>query len=100
MRVRTHPGAVLWEDYLLPLDLSPDALARALRVPARRIAAVVRERRAVSADTALRLSRYFGTTPQFWLQLQTAHDLSRAQALKGEEIERTVAPRASGGGGS
>jgi antitoxin HigA-1 len=69
----------------------------ALRVPATRIGAIIRERepRAVTADTALRLARYFETTPQFWLNLQAAYELSRAQADRGAEIERDVQPRAA-----
>src|SRR3954451_2242196 len=67
----------------------------ALRVPATRVGAIIRERepRAVTADTALRLTRYFGTTPRFWLNLQSAHDLSRAEAERGTQIERDVHPR-------
>ena len=80
-----------------PLGLSGNALALALRVPATRIGAIIRERepRAVTADTALRLARYFETTPQFWLNLQAAYELSRAQADRGAEIERDVQPRAA-----
>ncbi len=96
-RVRTHPGEVLREEFLAPLDLSANALALALRVPATRITAIIREHepRSVTADTALRLARYFGTTAQFWLNLQTAYDLSLVQRDKGEAIERDVRPRAA-----
>ncbi len=96
-RVRTHPGEVLREEFMAPLGLSANALALALRVPATRITAIIRERepRSVTADTALRLARYFGTTPQFWLNLQTAHDLSLVQCEKGEVIQRDVRPRAA-----
>jgi len=93
MRIRTHPGEVLREEFLVPLGLSASALALALRVPANRINDIVRERRGVTADTALRLSRYFGTTPEFWLNLQTAHELSLAQAQAGAEIKRGIEPR-------
>ncbi len=93
MRIRTHPGEVLREEFLAPLGLSASALALALRVPANRINDIVRERRGVTADTALRLSRYFGTTPEFWLNLQTAHELSLAQAQAGSEIKRGIEPR-------
>ena len=79
-RVRTHPGEVLDEEYLQPLGLSASALAGALGVPANRISDIVRGRRDISADTAIRLGRYFGVDPRFWLNLQTAHDLSRAEA--------------------
>lgn len=74
-----HPGEILKEEYLEPLDMSVNALAIALRVPAPRINDVVRQKRAVSIDTALRLARYFNTTAQFWLNLQTSYDLKMAQ---------------------
>lgn len=96
-RRHTHPGEVLREEFMLPFGLSANALALALRVPATRIGAVIhgREPRAVTADTALRLARYFGTTPRFWLNLQAAYDLSRAEGERGGEIERDVRPRAA-----
>ena len=96
-RLRTHPGEVLREEFMKPLGLSAHGLALALRVPATRIGAIIRERepRAATADTALRLARYFGTTPQFWLNLQTAYDLSRAEMTAGPAIERHVHPRAA-----
>ena len=70
-----HPGEILLEDFLAPLELSQYALAKALSVPPRRINEIVLGKRSVSADTALRLARFFGTSPQFWLNLQSAHDL-------------------------
>ncbi len=79
-RIRTHPGEILREEYMAPLGLSARALAGALYVPSNRISDILRERRDVSADTAIRLGRYFGTEAQFWLNLQAAHDLSKAQA--------------------
>ena len=79
-RVRTHPGEVLKEDYLVPLGMSARALAAELDVPANRVSEIVRGQRDVTADTALRLARYFETDPRFWLNLQAAHDLSKAQA--------------------
>ena len=96
-RMRTHPGEVLREEFMKPLGPSANALALALRVPATRIGAITREDkpRAVSADTALRLARYFGTTPAFWLNLQTAHDLSTTEAAVGAQIARDVHPRAA-----
>lgn len=96
-RIRTHPGEVLREEFMRPMGLSAHALAMVLRVPATRIGAIVRETgpRAVSTDTALRLARYFGTSPQFWLNLQAAHDLSLAEAASGEMIARDVHPRAA-----
>src|SRR5437870_13904015 len=76
-RIQTHPGEVLREKFMRPLGLSANALALALRVPATRIGDILRPERprAVSADTALRLARYFGTSPEFWVNLQAAHDL-------------------------
>ena len=94
-RVSTHPGEVLAEEFLAPLGLSAHALALALRVPANRIGAILKGERAVSADTALRLARYFGTSPEFWLNLQANHDLSRARVELGSQIERDVNPRAA-----
>jgi addiction module HigA family antidote len=93
-RVRTHPGEVLDEEYLKPLGLSASALAGALGVPANRISDIVRGRRDISADTAIRLGRYFGVDPRFWLNLQTAHDLSRAEA---ENDYSSVRPAGAGG---
>ena len=78
-RIKTHPGEVLREEYLIPLKLSARALASALGVPANRVTEIVRGERDVSADTAIRLGRYLGTDPRFWLNLQSAHDLSRAE---------------------
>jgi addiction module HigA family antidote len=79
-RLRTHPGEVLREEYLLPLGLSARALAKALDVPANRMSEIVRGTRDVSVDTVIRLGRYFGTDPRFWLNLQAAHNLSKADA--------------------
>ncbi len=78
-RVRTHPGEVLREEYLVPLGLSARALAKELDVPANRLTEMMRGTRDVSADTAIRLGRYFGTDPRFWLNLQAAYDLSKAE---------------------
>jgi len=94
-RVTTHPGEILGEEFLGPFGLSANALALALRVPATRIGAILKAKRAVSADTALRLSRYFGTTPEFWLSLQSRHDLTKARAELGGQIDRDVSPRAA-----
>ncbi len=87
-----HPGEVLREEFLIPHGLSAHALAQALRVPAPRINDIVRERRAVTPDTALRLARYFGTTPQFWLNLQASYDLKIAMREAGRRIERDIEP--------
>jgi addiction module HigA family antidote len=82
-----HPGEVLREEYLEPLNLTPYALARACRVPRTRIERIVREEIGITADTALRLARYFNTTPQFWLNLQADHDLRTARAKIGPELD-------------
>ncbi len=79
-RARTHAGEILAKEYLEPLDMSARALAEEIGVPANRISDIVRGRRGVTADTALRLARYFRTDPRFWLNLQAAHDLSVAKA--------------------
>ncbi|GHE20967.1 HigA family addiction module antitoxin [Halomonas urumqiensis] len=88
-----HPGEVLREEYLEPLGLSVNGLARELRVPATRLHEIAKERRSISADTALRLARYFGGDPQSWLSLQAAYDLKRVELDHGKEIERSVSPR-------
>jgi antitoxin HigA-1 len=79
-RVHTHPGEVLQEEYLRPLRMSARALAKALDVPPNRITEIMRGERDVSADTAIRLGRYFRTDPRFWLNLQAAYDLSIAES--------------------
>ena len=86
-----HPGEILEEEYLKPLGMSAHALAIALRVPASRINDIVRRRRGISVDTALRLARFFGTTPQFWLNLQMSYDLKMAQREM-RRIEEEVKP--------
>ena len=91
----SHPGEVLREDFLKPLGLSQYALAKALGVPEVRISGIVNGRRAISPDTALRLARYFGTSPEFWLGMQTTHDLERARERVGAAIEASVRPRAA-----
>jgi antitoxin HigA-1 len=78
-RLRTHPGEILREEYLVPLGLSARALAKQLGVPANRLTEIMRGTRDVSADTAIRLGRFFATDPRFWLNLQAAHDLSKAE---------------------
>lgn len=88
-----HPGEILREDYLKPLGLSANALARALDVTPARINEIVRERRAITGDTALRLARYFGTDAQSWMNLQTAYDLRVAELAAGEVIFSKVIPR-------
>jgi antitoxin HigA-1 len=94
-RVTTHPGEVLSEEFLKPLGMSVNALALALRVPATRIGAIVKGERSVTADTALRLSRFFGASAEFWVNLQAMHDLTKARTESGGVIERDVRPRAA-----
>ena len=88
-----HPGEILLEDYLKPLGMSVNALSKELYVPAQRLNEIVRERSCVTADTAMRLARYFGTTEQFWLNLQTDYDLRRARAEKSDQINKLITPR-------
>jgi addiction module HigA family antidote len=90
-----HPGEVLREDFLKPLGMSANALANALSVPAPRINDVVRERRGISADTAMRLARYFGGDARSWLNLQTAYDLRVAEIKNAKRIAREISPVAA-----
>jgi addiction module HigA family antidote len=85
-----HPGEVLAEEFLKPNELSQNRLALALGVPARRINEIVLGKRSISANTALRLSEYFGNSPQFWMSLQMDYDLDLARISSGAEIKRTV----------
>jgi antitoxin HigA-1 len=91
MRFHTHPGEILREEFMIPLGLSANALSRDIDVPPNRITSIIAAERAVTPDTALRLARYFDTTPEFWLNLQMAHDLSVAVA--------STAPRSTSGFG-
>ncbi len=79
-RILTHPGEILREEYLAPLGLSARRLSEEIAVPPNRITEIVRGRREVTADTAIRLGRRFGTSAQFWLNLQAAHDISKAES--------------------
>ena len=81
-----HPGEILRAEFLRPLEISQYHLARALHVPAMRVSEIVRGRRAISADTALRLGRYFGTSAQFWLNLQMRYDLDVAEDAIGPDL--------------
>src|SRR5690242_9229272 len=90
-----HPGEILREDVLEPLGMSVNQLAKALGVDAARLNEIARGRRGITADTALRLSRYLGTSPEFWLNLQTRYDLQLARQTKAKEIERAVKPRSA-----
>ncbi len=88
----THPGDILLHDFLEPLSMSTNALATALPVPANRITGILNHTRGVSADTALRLARYFGTSPELWLGLQADFGLRTAQAEIGRRLEKEIAP--------
>jgi len=88
-----HPGEILREDLMVPLGLSINRLARDLRVPVTRMSEIVNGRRSITADTALRLARYFSTTPEFWVNLQSAYDLDVATRTSAEQIKRDVHPR-------
>lgn len=90
-----HPGEILREDYLVPLGMSANALAKALNVPAPRINEIVRERRGVTADTAMRLARYFGGDARSWLNLQAAYDLRIAEIENAKRIKREITPAAA-----
>ena len=87
-----HPGEILRADFMEPLGLSMNRLALDLRVPVTRVAEIVHERRGITPDTALRLARYFNTSPGFWLNLQSAYDLEVAQDKLSRTIEREVRP--------
>jgi len=85
-----HPGEILREEFLIPMEISANALAIALQVPAPRINDIVRERRGITADTALRLARYFGSSAEFWLGLQDDYDLKIRQKELAADLERIV----------
>ena len=87
-----HPGEILREDFLKPLQMSANALSRALHVPAGRVNDIVLERRGVTPDTALRLARYFGGDAQSWLNLQQSYDLKVTQKQKAKQIEAEIKP--------
>jgi len=89
-RVSTHPGEMLSEEFLKPLGITQNALAMKIRVPATRIGDIVHGRRAITPDTALRLARFFGNSPEFWLNLQQMHDLSKAKIELNHTIEREI----------
>ncbi|MBX9936175.1 MAG: HigA family addiction module antidote protein [Burkholderiaceae bacterium] len=89
-----HPGEILREEFLQPMGMTAHALAVAIQVPAPRINDVVRERRAVTVDTALRLAKYFGTSAEFWMGLQTDFDMARARATMTDALARIVSREA------
>jgi addiction module HigA family antidote len=88
-----HPGEILREDLMKPLGISINRLGRELRVPVNRVSEIVNRRRGITADTALRLARYFGTTPEFWMNLQAAYDLDSVQRSSADRIALDVNPR-------
>jgi len=88
-----HPGEILLEDLMKPLRISINQLARDLRVPVNRVSEIVNGQRGITADTALRLGRYFGNTPQFWMNLQASYDLRVAMRESARQIDRDVHPR-------
>ena len=90
-----HPGEILAEEFMAPHRLSANALAKSLGVPVTRVSEIVRGRRGISADTALRLARYFGTSADLWMGLQVEYDLRMAERQAGEEIRRRVPAIAS-----
>jgi antitoxin HigA-1 len=90
-----HPGVTLKEDFLDPLNMSMNQLAIELRVPATRVADIVKCRRSITAETALRLGRYFGTTAQFWMNLQANYEIETASDLLEEQIASQVKPRSA-----
>ncbi len=89
------PGEILLEEFMRPLGISINALARALVVPPNRVSAIVNGKRAITADTALRLGKYFGVSPEIWLDLQSDYDLRLARRTVGKEIEQRVPTRAA-----
>lgn len=92
-RVTTHPGEMLREEFMRPLGLSANKLALDLRVPVTRITEILHRRRSVTADTALRLGRYFGMSADFWMNLQKSYDLSMARRESAKQIRAEVRPR-------
>jgi antitoxin HigA-1 len=89
-----HPGEILHEEFLVPLGLSMNKVAMAVRVPVTRIADIIHERRGITADTALRFARFFGNSPAFWMNLQTRYDLEVAEDEIARKVERDVQPLA------
>jgi antitoxin HigA-1 len=90
-----HPGEILKGEFLEPLELSVNAVSRAIKVPRTRLNDIVRGRRGITVDTAMRLARYFGTSPQFWMNLQSHYDLEVAEEAFGERLGREIQPHAA-----
>ena len=95
-RIRSHPGEVLREEFMKPLGLSANRIALDIRVPANRISMIAAEKRGITPETALRLARYFGTTAEFWMNLQVSHDLSVAMHASAKRIGEEVKTRVAG----
>jgi addiction module HigA family antidote len=91
-----HPGEILLEEFMVPAALSQNALARALHIPVSRVNALVRGERAITAETALRLARYFGTTPDLWLSMQSGFDLAQSREVMAEDLAEIEPRRAAG----
>ena len=89
-RITTHPGEVLQEEFLIPLSISQNHLALDIHVPATRISQIIKGERAITPDTALRLSKYFGNSAEFWLNLQQMYDLNKLRVESGEQIAKEV----------
>lgn len=90
-----HPGEILREEFLVPLNMTPNILAARLRVPSARITKIVQEERPITVETAVRLARFFGTTPELWLGLQQAYDLKTLPKPLLKEVERDITPHAA-----
>ena len=90
-----HPGEVLLEEFLIPMEISQNRLARNINVSPRRINEIVLGKRGITADTALRIARYFGTTEKFWLGLQDDYDLEEARIILGSELDKKIKPHAA-----
>ena len=91
-RVTTPPGEMLLEEFMAPLSISQNQLASDLRVPPGRINQIIKGKRSITSDTALRLAKYFGNSPEFWMNLQLMYDLSKARVESGKQIEQEVRP--------
>jgi len=87
-RIKTHPGEILKEEFLIPLGISARQLALAIDIPANRLTEIIRGNRGVTADTALRLSRVFGTTAEFWMNLQMGYDLSITAKAEARHLKK------------
>jgi antitoxin HigA-1 len=96
LQAAIHPGEILLEEFLKPNGINPHRLSLALRVPQNRISQIIEGRRAISADTALRLGRYFGMDPEFWLRLQASYDICTARRQHQAAIDRDVQPLNAG----